>query len=64
MVRIDLATRPSLPITRPRSAVGNLDLEDQFIALVELLDLDGVRLFDDRADQILDKLGRGRGHDF
>ena len=41
-VRIALATRPPLPITRPRSSSATRDLEHEVAVLLDLLDLDRV----------------------
>ena len=43
IVRIALATRPPLPITRPRSSSATRDLVDQVAVLFQLLDLDRAR---------------------
>ena len=48
IVRIALATRPPLPITRPRSSSATRDLVDEVAVLFQLLDLHGLRILDQR----------------
>ena len=55
-VRIAFATRPSRPITRPRSSVGDPDLEHDAVVLLDLVDADRVGIGDERADDELDEV--------